>query len=375
MSKDVLSFVSKILQPSLRERVIEYMKVGRTSGPLIVEFDPTTVCNFFCPECISIDLLNKKSIDTLRTKMLIEEFRAAGVKGIIFIGGGEPLAQRGMPQPIRQCHDLGIAVGLTTNGSLLGKYVDVVSECVAWTRVSVDAANQETFSKFRPSKIKNSFTKVRDNINLLAKSKKGLLGYSFLLIERRTDNDTVISTNIDEVYQAALLARELGCDYFEFKPMVDQDHNLVSLSQRSVEQLKEQLPLLEALNSSRFRVIAPDSITHLLSGTSPHQPKDYTTCPTMELRTLITPTGIYPCPYKRGIDKVKIGEINISFNKYWTSIERHQLASKVNPSTDCLFFCIRHSLNVTLLSLANAYKNGVDLLPFMVSPESGDVFV
>src|SRR3982751_503063 len=65
---------------------------GNPKGPLIVDFDPTTACNFSCPECISADLLNKEKIPTKRIEELIREFAAAGVQGIVFIGGGEPLA-------------------------------------------------------------------------------------------------------------------------------------------------------------------------------------------------------------------------------------------------------------------------------------------
>jgi len=376
MNSNVLSFVAKLLQQSLRGRVEEYVRTRTTSGPLIVEFDPTTACNFTCPECINILLLNKGRIEVTRALALIDEFHRAGVKGVIFIGGGEPLAQKGMPAPILRCHEHGISVGLTTNGSLIGRYIEAISECVSWTRVSVDASCQKTFSIFRPSSISDSFQKVTANIELLAKSKKGLLGYSFLLIER--DNlDGEIVSNIQEIYGAACLAKELGCDYFEYKPMVDEHHNLVPLSECGRNSLVEQMAKMQSLDTENFRVIAPGSISYLLNGVRQDQPKDYVTCPTLEMRTLITPKGIYPCPYKRGYDEMKLGDIDVRFDEYWTSEKRRQLAAGINPSKDCPFYCIRHDMNVMLLSLVQAYGNGVDLLPYMVGVEAdaGDVFI
>ncbi len=373
MANHVLNFVAKLMQPSLRGRVEEYVHTRTTSGPLIVEFDPTTACNFTCPECISFLLLNKGQIEATRTLALIDEFHRAGVKGVIFIGGGEPLAQKGMPAPILRCHEHGIKVGLTTNGSLIGRHLEAIAQCVSWTRVSVDAANQSTFSTFRPSNIPDSFAKVTQNIELLAKSKIGLLGYSFLLIERDTFDGMV--TNAHEVYEAARLARELGCDYFEYKPMVDEHHNLIPLSQEVRTSLAEQIERMKSLDTDSFRVIAPDSIEHLLIGTDRDQPKNYTTCPTMEMRTLITPKGIYPCPYKRGYEDVKLGDIDVQFDEYWTSDQRREMAAKVNPSRDCPFYCIRHDMNVMLLELAHSYDGGVDLLPHMVGTEIGDVFI
>lgn len=321
MNNYVLSFVTKLLQPSLRGRVEEYMRTRTTLGPLVVEFDPTTACNFTCPECISVSLLNKEKIEITRTLALIDEFHRAGVKGIIFIGGGEPLAQQGMPAPILRCRELGISVGLTTNGSLVGRYIEAISECVSWTRVSVDAACQKTFSIFRPSSIRDSFQKITDNIRLLAKYKKGLLGYSFMLIERKSLNGETV-TNIHEIYEAARLARELGCDHFEYKPMVDKYHNLIPLSNCAKKSLVEQIAKMQSLNTESFRVIAPSSISHLLNEANKDQPKKYTTCPAMEMRTLVTPKGIYPCPYKRGHDEMKLGDIDVQFDEYWTSEKR-----------------------------------------------------
>jgi molybdenum cofactor biosynthesis enzyme MoaA len=199
--RDEVDFVHKLLQPALRPRLEELITRGTTSGPLIVEFDPTTTCNFACPECISMGLLNKGQFHPTRVIDIIDEFYRAGVKGIVFIGGGEPLAHSSMPQPIVHSHRLGMAVGLTTNGSLVDRYLDEIAECVKWTRFSVDAGTAETFAVFRPSHIKNPFDKVISNIERLVKRKKGKVGYSFLLLERKTKDRTL--TNHDEIYQAA----------------------------------------------------------------------------------------------------------------------------------------------------------------------------
>ena len=374
MKTEVLDFTTKLFQPSLRGSVEKYIRDRTTHGPIVVEFDPTTACNMFCPECISGSLLNQGQIDLARTLALIDEFKRAGVRGVIFIGGGEPLAHKGMPAPILRCREHGIAVGLTTNGTLIGRYLEEICECVAWTRVSVDAATQTTFSRFRPSNIPQSFRKVTDNMQALAKKKRGLLGYSFLLMERR-ELGGEIATNMNEMYAAAHLARELGCDYFEYKPAVDMDHNLIPLSHTVREILAAQIEQMTALNSGTFQVIAPSSMSLLLEGVTHHQPKDYTTCPSLEMRTVVTPKGIYPCPYKRGHAEVKLGDLDTPFDTYWISEKRRQLAVAINPSKDCPFFCVRHDFNLALLSLARKYDESACLLPYMAFTESEDVFV
>ena len=74
----------------------------------------------------------------------------------------------------------------------------------------------------------------------LQKKKQGILGYSFLI---RTKADGEIEnpagsniglinhTNVYEIYDAAKLAKDIGCDYFELKPSYDDFHQLVMLLQ------------------------------------------------------------------------------------------------------------------------------------------------
>ena len=311
--------------------------------------------------------------EVLRWK--IDEFHDAGVKGLIFIGGGEPLAHKSMPEPIIKARELGLSVGLTTNGSLINRYTDEIAESVQWTRVSVDAGTQETFSKFRPSYIHNSFSRVITNIEALAKVKKGILGFSFLLIERNFPN-TQSETNVQELFVAAKLARDLGCDYFEYKPSVDAHHNLIPLSEYAKAEISRQTPLLEALNTNKFQVISPKSTDYLLNNRFSDQPKGYQTCPSVELRTVVTTKGIYPCPYKRGHEDEKIGTIDTNFKDYWDSNARVEKAMSINPSKSCPFYCIRHESNLLLHLLANGHEQGIDLLPYMIqTPQTNDVFI
>jgi len=372
---EILNFTNKILQPNIFPRLEEYVENRTTTGPVIVELDPTTACNFRCPDCINTKLLNKGEIENQRLSKLLIEFGESGVKGIIFIGGGEPLAHSSMPGPIIEAHNLGMSIGLTTNGSLIDRYLNEIANYVQWTRVSVDAGTQETFSKVRPSFISNSFLKVTTNIEALAKIKKGILGYSFLLIEHR-DSDGQVVTNVHELFSAAKLAKNIGCDYFEYKPAVDEHHNLIPLSNTMKNEIERQRPLMDALNASGFQIISPKSTGHLLTNKLPNQLKNYQTCPSLELRTVVTPKGIYPCPYKRGIEGQKIGEINANFKEYWTSTARQNRAKSINPSVSCPFYCIRHESNLFLQQLADGHKNGVDLLPYIIqTPQTDDVFI
>lgn len=368
-----LNFIDKTLNPKVRSKVGEFVKMGKTSGPVIVEFDPTSNCNFSCPECISSELLNNGQLSPEKVEKLIYQFHKTGVLGIIFIGGGEPLAHSSMPKPIVLAHELGMSIGLTTNGSLIGRYKSEIANCVSWTRVSLDAGTESTHNIYRPSRIKGAFSKIIASMAELAKNKKGILGYSFLIIQR---NNIIEETNCNELFMAGKLARDIGCDYFEFKPAADDKHHLIPLSTAARNSLISQMEKLDKLNTQDFKVIYPQSITHLMNNQdSADQPKNYHICPSIELRTVVTPSGIYPCPYKRGV--VNIGEVPKDFNEYWNSKERIRDIQKVDPSRDCSFHCIRHESNQLLNILSTAYRNGIDLMEYLVAKEDTgeDIFL
>src|SRR5260370_76273 len=114
-----------------------------------------------------------------------------------------------MPRPLRLAHELGIETGITTNGSLIDRYMSDIAECVSWTRVSIDAGSEATFKSFRPNKIKDSWSIILKSMERLSKIKRGALGYSFLIMWRRANG--LFETNATEIYQAAKIAKDIGC--------------------------------------------------------------------------------------------------------------------------------------------------------------------
>jgi len=205
---------------------------------------------------------------------------------------------------------------------------------------------------------------VINNMKNLAKVKKGALGYCFLIIQRQNNGENL--TNAHEIYEAAKIAKEIGCDYFEFKPMVSLQHYLLPFSKELRQIVSEQYQKCKSLEDSNFEVVAPKSIEYLDKEDNPIQPKEYVKCPIMEFRSLITQTGIYPCPYMRGRKDKKMGSIdNIEFNKFWISDERKKAMSLINPNQDCGFYCIRHLPNIVLNNLKDLENQGVPILDYI----------
>jgi MoaA/NifB/PqqE/SkfB family radical SAM enzyme len=325
------------------------VKGGKSAqGPLVVELDPTTICNLACHDCISGNLLNQGGFTNDRLLELAGEFATAGVKAVVLIGGGEPMAHPKFGEIVEALHATDIHVGVTTNGTLLGKFMRQ-STLTKWLRVSVDAGSAEVFSEFRPHRSgRSQFDLVIGNMRAFAELKQGLLGYSFLVLSKFAGSGELVSTNASDIAQAAQLAKDIGCDYFEVKPAFDLMHYLQKQERRVSEITSEQLETARLLADENFQVIAPRTLDEALRG-SEGQPKSYTSCPTTNLRTVVTPSGVYVCPYHRGNLQMKIGDAaSTSFVEVWTSKRRQEVMKNLNPSKHCGFHCIRHESNIQL---------------------------
>jgi len=130
-------------------------------------------------------------------------------------------------------------------------------------------------------------------------------------------------------------------------------HYLQKQDNEVVRIVNGQLDEIRDLVTDKFKVIAPTTLEEALSG-SEGQPKNYKSCPTTNLRTVVTPSGVYACPYHRGNLQMKIGDaVTTSFVEIWKGKRRSDVMTNLNPSKHCGFHCIRHESNLFLFELEN----------------------
>ena len=360
-----MNIVSKLHQPFVVERIKGDIK----RGPLVVEWDTTEACNLACPGCISEDLVsNSTSFSADRLMEIGKELYEIGTKAVVLIGGGEPLAHPKVGDLIEYLGTHDINIGITTNGYFIPRYMDQISKYASWTRISMDAATAETFDKLRPGKDgKSKFNEIVDGMKELAKVKKGTLGFSFLI---RTEADGFgIESNIHEIYDAAILARDIGCDYFEVKPSYaytgGQAHALVVHSKERMEEAKKQVEMLQGLDTDTFKVITAINLNDSLNCVQSKQEKNYHFCPSAQLRTLICPSGVYVCPYWRGKEPFRIGDAKTqSIQEIWNSERRDEVMKKLDPVTVCDFHCLRDETNKEVIKML-----GMDMIDIEEIPE------
>ncbi|MDC2993120.1 radical SAM protein [bacterium] len=355
--KSAIDVQSKLFQ----ETVLAHLEKtdfteSKSSAPMIVELDPTAACDLACPGCISEDIIAIGGrFSNERLLSLGQEMIDAGVRGVILIGGGEPLAHPKIGDLITLLGEAQVAIGITTNGTFIDRYLSQIREYSSWTRISFDAATKSTFDTLRPSKNRMSkYWKIITNMRMLGADRRGLLGFSFL-IQTPADGSEVIS-NVHEIYAAALLAKDIGCDYFEVKPSYqwrdDVPHALMKHGSDLMTQAKEQVEWARELQDDSFSVYEAINLQASLAGVDEPQVKNYTRCPAAELRTLITPKGGFICPYWRGKSGMWLGDLNTnSFSDIWAGPQRKAVMDSVNPAETCNFHCLRHGSNQSILDL------------------------
>ncbi len=343
----------KLLQESSRKKILETFVEKKSIGPMVIELDPTTACNLACHDCISANLLNQGGFEKGRLIELAKDFKKIGVRAVVLIGGGEPMAHPEFSILVNYLTEEGIDVGLTTNGTLIDKHFDAALK-TKWLRVSVDAGSDEIFSDFRPHKSgKSFFGKVVENMKRFAEKKTGKLGYSFLILSKYDKNNKFISTNAVDIYRAAKISKEIGCDYFEVKPAFDIMHYLQKNDLKVTEEVNSQLIEAKKIEDDNFKVISPYTLDEALQNTST-QIKDYDHCNVAQLRTVVSPSGVYVCPYHRGNLQMKIGNANKELiSDIWKSEKRETVMNMLDPKKHCAFHCIRHNSNKLVEKIIN----------------------
>ncbi len=255
-----------------------HIKRGRPiPAPILITVDPTNRCNFDCEWC-NAEFVRKKPRDSISKKTLLAlaDFLPSwgpnvpdvepGVKAVCVAGGGEPLLNPATSSFIDRLSRKDIEIGLVTNGSLIHKNVDALSQCT-WVGVSVDAGTAKTFDAYKGTRPEqNIFDTVITNIELLAdyarrhNTRLGMphpaYGVSFKYL--------LYKDNIGEIVQATKLAKEIGCKNIHFRPASTTWDKIggeqeISFSPEQIELFREQIAEAVEYSDENFGVFG---VTH-----------------------------------------------------------------------------------------------------------------
>ncbi len=305
--------------------VLARMRRGERVWPLHVEVDCSARCNLACPHCDFAHVHDGSILPLPLARSLLSELVGRGTRAVTFSGGGEPTRNPDFPEIVTHAATGGLQVGLYTNGTNPSAYTQVLP-WFSWVYVSLDAAGPDDWAARKmprnPAVGHSLFWEVLEGISAaLAYRERGepTIGVGFLLD----------SANWRDAPAMAALARSLGVDYCQLRPIVAEsaDYGWVA----------EALPTLQALEGTRTYV-SLDRFRELLYGS----PRAYTVCRGSELVPCVTADGsVWVCPNTRGLRW--LGDLK---HETFAAIWARRPEQRVGP--DCRVACRNHALATTL---------------------------
>ncbi|MCP4368511.1 MAG: radical SAM protein [Deltaproteobacteria bacterium] len=380
-------FSSKLRQSSVIKRLKEYISWRRSFGasdnsdafpdygPLSINLDLTTACNFSCPHCVDSKIINAgKILNTDDVKQTIDTLKSHGLRSVILIGGGEPTLHRDFEKIVRHLKNRKMQVGIVTNGSRLHliKNTAKILEKNDWLRISIDAATEKIFARSHNPKNSITLKTILSNAREFKKlNARVSMGYSFVIVwEGIYINGRELCPNIDEIPEAVRLAKEHDFDYISFKPCLlkldfSQKESLFDppdkkREKKVIEKIKINLQKAKKTANKKIKILESINLSELISGKVHEMKKQPKICHAQFFRTVVTPSGIFHCPAFRGADKAKIAEHNGYDNKNFNTsqIKLSRSIANFDAEQECsVIACFYHYLNWWIENFIHSNKN------------------
>ncbi len=391
-------FAAKLRGPRAHASIARYLEWQRTVrsslaqgkeapifpenlGPLSVNLDLTTACNFACDHCIDWDSLNspvRYDMDSLRASLRALTDR--GMQSIILIGGGEPTLHPefvSMVQFIKE--ELSLQVAVVSNGSRNEVIAEAASylEAGDWVRLSLDSGTNETFQAMHHPKSGISLEECCESACLIRSANPDVtLGFSFVITWKGAQReDASLIENVGEMASAAELAGNHGFDYISFKPYLSRTAEgaevLVAKEVCGEDRIRAGIEASRRATAhlKNFRVIESLNLQVLLDGSWPALTRQPKICHMQALRQVISPLGIFNCPAHRGVSRARIGESGDWSGKAGSQ-GTAQVLENFDASQECSeVTCLYNSVNHLLEAAIDAGEDWTEL------PDCEDCFL
>ena len=328
-------FVGKILA---HKSALDRINLGDIPVPITVEVDLADgFCNNKCSHCCfgndkqSTPIFIKKEA-LIRT---ITDLSGKGLKAVELVGGGEPTTHPEFKEIVESLSQLGLDIGLVTNGLLLYQYRDIL-HLFSFIRISLDAGSEEVY--FRTHGVDN-FQSLIDNLLFLIRkryinAKKVGLGY------------LVMPNNIEDIEAAAELAARLKLRYIQYRPAA-LDH---ILAPQDIEIVKNRIRKLRLKYQREDTLI----ISTENSWRQLEVERKLSSCHGSSLIMVIMADGSIPlCNLKRRDSDYILGNIyTSSVEEIWFSENHKNLCNSINTHS-CPLPCKIDTYNIYLHALKN----------------------
>jgi radical SAM protein with 4Fe4S-binding SPASM domain len=330
---------SKILTMySIAKKILE----GEMPHPLMAVVYPSYGCNHNCQGCSYHELNRGENLffDPQNFVKLLKSLYSLKVKSIEFSGGGEPTLHPKFGELAEKAVDEGFELGLSTNGSLLsGTIADLVVDHFTYIRVNMDASDVRVYNQIhRPPEI-YGFQTVLKNLEEIVckrnqKNSKLTVGSKVLICQ----------ANMNFIEDIINLAKDIGCDYIQFKPMRNAKGSL----------LPEQVGIVNDL----IRSLREEYYPFLVCGGA-NSTKTDRKCWLSPIHLVVDPLGdIYPCcHYQYRRESTRMGNLfKQPLEKIWFGQKHEEVIRDLKVEECNLYDCRWHYYNETMWKVIRENK-------------------
>jgi radical SAM protein with 4Fe4S-binding SPASM domain len=340
-----------------RDIVERYLR-GERVAPITIDMGLTKFCNMGCIYCIGVTqgMARGAMIAPEALMRFINDCGRLGVKGIAFIGDGEPTLNPAMTDAAVRAHARGIDIGIGTNGLALDmkRAGDLLKAC-SFIRFNISAATRQAFSRVHQTK-PQAFDVITDNIATLVRLKKEK-GYACTIGLQMV----LIPENFDQVVRLGHLGAKLGADYLQVKQCSDTEYKELGIEAKDYAKATAALKEVEALDRPDYTVTVKWNKINVLGNTEVYRQgfRKYDICYGTPLLGQVSGNGkVYPCGPFFGKDRFYMGDIHetsyydiVNSDRYWKVHE--DIQKNVDVHCDCTVGCRQDYINKFLWDLKN----------------------
>lgn len=334
----MFDFVKKLSYYPEKLRIALSNEIGYSLSTVFLDLS-TKQCNFDCVFCDS-KFYNTKPQTFPKDVLfrIVEELHTMGVDSVLLCGdGAEPLLHPNFVEVASRLHGNGCNLGVYTNGSYYDNSILNELKEFDFVRISLNAGTSQTYQRVHGIKNENQFTNTLDFIKKIAEINLNV-GISFLIIE----------DNINEMYSAASLCKELGARFIEFKPAYQNDYSVGDFMYSKKDAIIAEIRRCQLLATSSYSVVLNNQLSNFFDTPSQTNLTVLGTprpCKVSKFRLVISPSGYYLCTPHRGKKDYRLGDpFHDTIEQAWFGKKHKQLICK-----PCNLRCTYHAQNEFLL--------------------------
>jgi GTP 3',8-cyclase len=332
-------------------RLKQFLKEG-DCPPVHMTVGFTGWCNNNCLWCNAYHFRKKGEkieIDPDVMVKFLDEASKEGLKAISIVGSGEPLLHSNATDLIYRIAKTGLKQGMYTNGTeLTEEKSEAILGTFTFLRVSLDSATSETHHRLHRGPLdQDGFSIAVRGLEYLVRNRKGkfpTLGIQFVTSQH----------NIEEIFMAAQLAKDIGVEYIAYKPMMknplnpEHDKNVLVLD----DDLRDKFRKLREYSGGRFKVYVKESQFEETLGRDWNNGQNYPVCLGHFFSPSLNADGkLYLCVGMEGRETFTLGNIyTSSFRELWYGPKRKESIASINLG-NCPSACRQDPLSKILYGL------------------------